>query len=201
MVRSALLVPVKRFTAAKRRLSTVLSATERAELARWLATSTIAAAGSLEPFVACDDDEVRTWADREGATVLWTPGLGLNGAVDESRRQLDEHGFEHVVIAHSDLPLARDLGEVVNPGSITLIPDHHLDGTNVMALPAGAAVRASYGARSFTRHRRRAEATGLAVEIREDDDLSYDVDTPADLGRAEFAEVLPRWAIPRADRH
>ena len=65
-------------------------------------------------FVACDDDEVAAWADAAGAEVLWSPGLGLNGAVDAGRATIAGKGFDHIVIAHSDLPLAADLAQLVD---------------------------------------------------------------------------------------
>ena len=137
----AVLVPVKRFAAAKGRLAGVLDAEQRATLARWLADRVIAAARPAPTFVACDDDDVASWADGAGAAVLWSPGLGLNGAVDSGRATLAGKGFEHVVIAHSDLPLAHRLADLATPGTITLVPDRHRDGTNVMALPVARAGR------------------------------------------------------------
>ena len=53
----------------------------RAALARSMAERVLAAAGSLPVTVACDDDEVAAWAAAAGASVAWTPGVGLNGAV------------------------------------------------------------------------------------------------------------------------
>ena len=47
------------------------------------------------------------WADEVGADVLWSPGLGLNGAVDAGRATVAGKGFDHLVIVHSDIPLAR----------------------------------------------------------------------------------------------
>ena len=82
---TAVLVPVKAFTAAKGRLSVILDRVARADLARWLAGRVVAAAGELPTFIACDDDEVAAWADEHGAEVLWSPGMGLNGAVDNGR--------------------------------------------------------------------------------------------------------------------
>ena len=41
-------------------------------------------------FVACEDEAVASWADAIGAEVLWTPGLGLNGAVEVE--QVDDLG-------------------------------------------------------------------------------------------------------------
>ena len=46
---------------------------------------------------------------RPAPSVLWSPGLGLNGAVDAGRATIAGKGFDHVVVAHSDLPLAHDL--------------------------------------------------------------------------------------------
>ena len=142
-------MPVKAFTAAKGRLSVVLDRFARADLARWLAGRVVAAAGELPTFVACDDDEVAAWADEHGAEVLWSPGLGLNGAVDAGRATIAGKGFDHVVIAHSDLPLAADLTELVVPGAITLVPDRRRDGTNVMAVPLDVELAAAYGGGSF----------------------------------------------------
>ena len=99
-------MPVKAFTAAKGRLSVILDRFARADLARWLAGRVVAAAGELPTFIACDDDEVAAWADEHGAEVLWSPGMGLNGAVDHGRATIAGKGFDHVIIAHSDLPLA-----------------------------------------------------------------------------------------------
>jgi 2-phospho-L-lactate guanylyltransferase len=192
-VEAALLVPVKRFSAAKGRLGAHLSPAERARLARWLGERVIQAAGSMPAFVACDDDQVAEWADGLGATVLWSPDLGLNGAVDQGRATIAGKGFDHVVIAHSDLPLASELGRTVRAGAITLVPDRHLDGTNVMALPTMAVLPASYGAGSFRRHQAAADASGLVVDVLYDPDLALDVDTRDDLVHPRIAAELPSW--------
>jgi 2-phospho-L-lactate/phosphoenolpyruvate guanylyltransferase len=186
-------MPVKAFTAAKGRLSTVLDRFARADLARWLAGRVVAAAGPLPTFIACDDDEVAAWADAHGAAVLWSPGLGLNGAVDAGRTTIAGKGFEHIVIAHSDLPLAEDLSALVVPGTITLVPDRRRDGTNVVAAPLAVDLPASYGGGSFARHFAAAVATGRRVEVRPDPRLSLDVDTPVDLAHPSLREHLPAW--------
>lgn len=192
-VDAAVLIPVKRFAAAKGRLAAVLGPGEREQLARWLAGRVVAAAGALPVFVACDDDEVAAWADGVGADVLWSPGLGLNGAVDAGRTTIAGKGAGHVVIAHSDLPLASDLGALVEPGAVTLVPDRHGDGTNVMALPVDVALAAAYGGGSFARHLARATASGVAVSVHHDPRLELDVDTPADLAHPLLQDVLPAW--------
>ena len=44
--------------------------------------------------------------------MLWSPGLGLNGAVDAGRAMIAGKGFDHLVVIHSDVPLAHDLAVV-----------------------------------------------------------------------------------------
>lgn len=188
-----MLIPVKRFTAAKGRLAGLLDVEQRAELARWLATRVAAAAGSLPVFVACDDDDVAGWADGVGAEVLWSPGMGLNGAVDAGRATIAGKGFEHLVIAHSDLPLAHDLDRLVQHGVVTLVPDGRRDGTNVLALPVDAPVPASYGGGSFRRHLDVAMAAQLAVQVVADPRLALDIDNPDDAAHPLARDILPAW--------
>lgn len=179
--RRALLVPVKSFAKAKLRLSGVLDRSGRADLARRLAARVLAAGGQSPPFVACDDPDVASWAEQHGAEVLWTPGLGLSGAVSEGVRRLGERGFAHVVVAHADLPLAADLGGFGRSGEVTLAPDRRLQGTNVASLPTGSGFRFAYGAGSFARHRLEAARIGLPCVVVHDWRLSFDVDLPDDL--------------------
>lgn len=193
-VNVAVLVPVKRFAAAKGRLVDVLEPEERARFARWMAGRVLDAVTGLPTFVACDDAEVREWAERRGATVVWGPGLGLNGAVDDGVQQIADRGFDHVVVTHADLPRAEPLARVADAGRIILVPDRRRDGTNVMAFPTATPIRAEYGAGSFDRHATQAAAyPGIEVEHRDDPDLSLDVDTPSDLGHPLIMEVLPEW--------
>lgn len=177
----ALIVPVKAFSRAKARLSPSLDPAARARLARDMASTVLQAAGTLTPYVVCDDDEVATWAVGQGAEVLWTPGLGLNGAIQDGVRQLAVTGVERVVIAHSDLPLAEDLSWVAATDGVTIVPDRRLDGSNVMSVPTDAGFRFQYGAGSFRSHRAETERLGLLLRIARDDALGWDVDVPGDL--------------------
>jgi 2-phospho-L-lactate guanylyltransferase len=194
-VDAAVLIPVKRFAHAKRRLGDVLDAGSRIRLARWLAGQVVRAAAPLPVFVACDDEDVAAWSDDAGANVLWSPGLGLNGAVDIGASTIAGKGFDHLVIAHSDLPLARHLSAVATAGTITLVPDRAGDGTNVLATPLAAPLRASYGPGSFAAHLESALATAdrYRVEVRRDPALAIDVDTPDDLLHPAVVQELPAW--------
>jgi 2-phospho-L-lactate/phosphoenolpyruvate guanylyltransferase len=185
----ALLVPVKAFRTAKLRLSPVLSAPQRAELARLLAAGVLASAGGLERNVVCDDEEVAEWAVTQGARVIWTPGLGLSGAVEAGIAVLATEGVALAVVAHSDLPNAGQLDRIGEPDRVTLIPDLREDGTNVAVVPSAAGFRFSYGPGSFGRHMAEASRIGLPCDVVRDSPFSADVDIPADLTHVGVADL------------
>lgn len=178
-----MLVPVKAFGQAKLRLEAVLSADERAELARRMASHVLLAAAPLHTAVVCDDPEVRAWAEAAGAEVVWCPGAGLNGAVTRGVAALADRGFTEVVVAHGDLPGARRFDHLTGTGGVTAVPDRRADGTNVLSVPAEAGFGFSYGAGSFRRHCDEARRLGLPLRVRHDLDLNWDVDLPEDLHR------------------
>lgn len=177
----AVLVPVKAFSLAKARLAGVLDRDGRASLARTMASAVLAAAGELPVTVACDDEEVADWARDAGADVAWTPGLGLNGAVAAGVDALAAGGVGRVIVAHADLPRARDLGAVAGDVGVVAVPDRHDDGTNVLVVPTDAGFRFAYGPGSFRRHADEAARLGLPLTVLRPPDLTWDVDVPADL--------------------
>ncbi len=177
----AVVVPVKSFELAKGRLARRLDADHRGRLARQLAAQVLAAAGDLERWVACDSDEVARWAREQGAGVLRHPRPGLNPAVTHAVAELGRRGVSRVIVAHGDLPLARDITWVGEFDGVTIVPDRRGDGTNVLAVPTGAGFTFAYGGQSASRHRAEAERLGLPLRVVADEALGWDIDTPDDL--------------------
>ncbi|MEA3184241.1 MAG: 2-phospho-L-lactate/phosphoenolpyruvate guanylyltransferase [Ilumatobacteraceae bacterium] len=188
-----MLVPVKAFGDAKARLAAVLGDADRERLARWMAARVLAAAGELPTYVACDSEEVASWASDHGAAILWHPGVGLNAAVNDSVAELRAAGVTDVIVAHGDLPRAHSLAGLTAHGTLTLVPDRHGDGTNVIAVPTALPFQFAYGPGSFRRHLAAAIAAGHSVRVRHDALLAADIDTPADLAHPLVQEVLPTW--------
>ncbi|CAN5690584.1 hypothetical protein BH20ACT1_BH20ACT1_06350 [soil metagenome] len=190
-MRAGVLVPVKAFSRAKLRLAPALDGPARAHLARSMAAHVVTAAAPLPVSVVCDDPEVAAWASTQGATVVWTPARGLDGAVADGVVRLAGLGFERVVVAHADLPLARSLADLAPGTGVTLVPDRRDDGTNVVVVPAAAGFRFAYGPGSFGRHRHQAQRLGLSLTVVRTPELAWDVDVPADL-------LLPHAPAPQA---
>ena len=182
----AVLVPVKAFRNAKGRLSEALSPQERIELSRSMAATVVHAAAPLPVWIVCDDDDVAAWAAEAGASVLWKPGRGLNGAVDEGVADLAELGVATVIVAHADLPHAQALAHLAQGDGVTLVPDRHDDGTNVAVVPATSGFVFAYGPGSFRRHVEEAARLGLPLRVVREPRLAWDVDRPDDL-------LAPDW--------
>lgn len=188
-----MLVPIKGFSAAKQRLEPALSADQRERLARWTAERVLAAGGEHPVYVVCDDEKVAAWAREHGATVLWEIDQGLNAAVDHAVRCVAAAGHDHVVVVHGDLPRPTRLDAFVSARTITLVPDRHADGTNLMSFPTANPVRSAYGPGSFRRHLATAMSIGTAVRVISDPLIALDIDQPGDLDHPLVKEVLPTW--------
>jgi 2-phospho-L-lactate/phosphoenolpyruvate guanylyltransferase len=182
----AVLVPVKAFRDAKGRLAEALTPGERAELSRSMATAVVRAAAPLPVWIVCDDDDVAEWAAAMGASVLWKPGRGLNGAVNEGVADLAGLGVRTVIVAHADLPHAQTLAHLADANGVTLVPDRHDDGTNVAAVPSTSGFVFAYGPASFGRHTEEAARLGLPLRVVREPRLAWDVDRPDDL-------LAPDW--------
>jgi 2-phospho-L-lactate guanylyltransferase len=181
--RAAVLIPIKSFDLAKGRLSEAIKPASRAELARTMAGTVIAAARFLPVWVICDDAAVAAFATDNRAGVIWRPSQGLNVAAQEGVRFLADQGYERVVIAHADLPLASDLTWIPEDGGngVTIVPDRRNDGSNVMCVPSNAGFQFASGPGSCSAHQAEATRLGLALRVVPDEQLGWDVDTPEDL--------------------
>ena len=181
--RIRVVIPVKAFHRAKVRLSGVLDPQLRAALARSMADHVLAVSAPFPVTIVCEDDEVATWAASRGAEVEWTPDLGLNGAVQEAVERLRVRGIERVVVAHADLPFARDLAALgrADPDEVLLVPDRRGTGTNVLSVPTVTRFVFSYGVDSFERHLAETTRRGLRARVVESEFLGWDVDEPDDL--------------------
>lgn len=194
---------MKSFAAAKVRLAAVLDDGGRRVFAERLATHVVSCAAPMRVAVVCDSPLVSEWATRHGAEAIFTPALGLNGAVAAGVERLRGLGADRVLIAHTDLPFARSFRVVLDAfdeaaaafGSdrvAVAVPDRHGDGTNVMCIPADAAMTFHYGPGSSALHRAAAESIGLRWVTLDVPELAWDVDTPRDL----FAPDAPGDASP-----
>lgn len=188
---SAVLVPVKAFARAKGRLGTSLSPTQRAALAQQMADRVVSTQGANPVFVCCDDDQVASWARAAGAEIVWCPGTDLNGAVGAGFAQLRTAGFRDAIVTHSDLPLISPLAWLGGWCGVTIVPDRHRTGTNVMVVPTTVPFTFAYGSGSFSDHVAEAIRHQCGLRIVHDSTLGWDVDHPDDLLLPDGSSLAP----------
>ena len=157
-----------------------------------MAEQVVAAAGTLPVTVVCDDLAVVEWAEDLGVDVAWTPGLGLDGAVEAGVDAVARAGAApgdrrprrpaagarpgRAAPARATRSCSCPTGTTTAPTSPSCRP------------PAG--FRFAYGPGSFARHGAEAERLGLAAPVVRDPRLGWDVDLPADLDLPTDAELL-----------
>lgn len=175
------LVPLKRFDAAKSRLRSALSDDEVSELTIRLARGVLEAARPLPTVVVCDDETVADFARTCGVDVFRSQTHSLNGSVSDAYHHIE--GYDQFIIVHGDLSRPQGLGNFEPARGVTIITDYHLTGTNVLALPAGLDFHFSYGTDSAQAHKQEALRLGVTLQVVTDSPWRFDVDEPEDLSR------------------
>jgi 2-phospho-L-lactate guanylyltransferase len=191
---AGVVVPLRSFALGKARLADALDDDARRALSRTMAERVVAAAGSRPTVIVSSAPDVIAWARALGLDCVEDPG-SLDGAARRGREWVRAQGLARVVVMHADLPRAVTLDGVADDGDrprAVVVPDHHDDGTPVLAVPAAAEFTFAYGPGSCARHVAEAERRGLEVRVVRDRALGFDVDDAADLAAlAETPEARP----------
>lgn len=188
----ALIIAVKRLTAAKTRLAPVFSARTRETVVLAMLVDTVTAAGRVGSVgsitVITPDEAAAAAVAKLGARVLADPtpqghSDPLNHAIATAERSVAE-SFSNVIALQGDLPAlqTQELADAIAAARQyrrSFVADRL--GTGTAALCAfGAALQPQFGSDSAARHRHSGaiELTGPWPGLR------CDVDTPADLAAA-----------------
>jgi 2-phospho-L-lactate guanylyltransferase len=191
-VRTAAILPVKRFALAKQRLSSSALAAVRLELARAMVLDVLRAlalvAAIERTIVITDEPEIAAAARRHGATVLAdTAAAGQSAAVALGIERARADGFERVLCVPGDCPVL-DPGDVQgllltepHRPEVVIVPDRHGAGTNGLLLAPPDVIDPSFGPDSCERHRSLANACGARCRLEHPPSLLLDIDTGEDL--------------------
>jgi 2-phospho-L-lactate guanylyltransferase len=180
---AAVVVPIRSFGVAKQRLSPVSDPAARRALMQDLASTALDACAPYPTAVVTSDLDVFDFVADRGVTLIDDPG-SLDGAARRGQAWARDIDVDRVVVMHADLPFARDLHRLVEPGRAriaALVPDQRRDGTPLLSIPVDVTFAFAYGPGSFARHCLHAEAAGLAIDVVDDPNLGFDVDLPEDL--------------------
>ncbi len=207
-MRTAAILPVKRFAQAKQRLGVSVADPLRLELARAMVgdvLAALAATPSIElRIVVTDELSVADEARTQGAIVLAdTAQSGQSAAVALGIQRAISDGIERVLCIPGDCPtldpvelmallgasLEEEAGLLntprrMEPGETTevvIVPDRHGTGTNGLLLTPPDVIPPSFGPDSCERHTALAVAAGVPSRIERPASLLLDIDTGEDL--------------------
>ena len=208
-MRTAVVLPVKRFAGAKQRLGEAVGGDERRELAEAMVGDVLDALGRVEGIaevvVVTAEPSAAQAAGRAGAIVVDDPvEAGQSAAAELGVDAVGERGAQRVLLVPGDCP-ALDPAEVdgllarpaLEAPSVTIVPDRHGQGTNALLLAPPGAMAPAFGPGSLARHAAQARAVGAQVRIVQAASLELDVDTPGDLAALRDALTRRPGAAPR----
>jgi 2-phospho-L-lactate guanylyltransferase len=193
VMRTAAILPVKRFAQAKQRLGASVADPLRLNLARAMVGDVLAALTETPSvaltIVVTDQLSVADSAHELGAIVIVdTAQRGQSAAVALGIERALAEGMERVLCVPGDCPTLDpvELEELLNAPArdepeVVIVPDRHGAGTNGLLLAPPDAIPPSFGPDSCERHRSLARAAGVACRIERPASLLLDIDTGEDL--------------------
>ena len=200
-MRTAAILPVKRFSLAKQRLGASVAAQLRERLARAMLSDVLDALSRVPAIertilVTCERSLALQTRARGVLLLEDEAEAGQSEAVTLGVRRAIAEGFERVLCIPGDCP-ALDPGELelllssdrgkpaAAHGSATaevvIVPDRHGSGTNGLLLSPPDAITPSFGPDSARRHLALARAAGVRYRLERVPSLLLDIDTGADL--------------------
>jgi 2-phospho-L-lactate guanylyltransferase len=215
-MRTAAILPVKRFSLAKQRLGASVADTLRLELAQAMVSDVLLALAETRcneiTIVVTREETVAQAAGELGALVLDDAAeAGQSAAAELGAQHAMASGIERVLCVPGDCPaldpleldalLRAPCGEDergVSEPQVVIVPDRHGTGTNGLLLSPPDVIRPSFGPESFERHRALALAAGVACRVERPASLLLDIDTGADLAALRSLPVGERPGGRRA---
>ncbi len=214
-MRTAAILPVKRFARAKQRLGASVADPLRRELAGAMVADVLLAlaqTGAIERTIIVTREQAVAHAARaQGAIVLDDEAeAGQSAAASLGVRRALEEGIERILCVPGDCPaldpaelhalLSAHAHSYRGERAVVIVPDRHGTGTNGLLLTPPDAIAPSFGPGSCERHRALALAADVDCSVERVPSLLLDVDTGADLDalRAQLAGHRDRALHTRA---
>lgn len=195
-MRTAAILPVKRFPLAKQRLGESVAESLRADLARAMVGDVLS---SLRECPAIDATIVVTCEPSVAAAARYIDAVLVEDTAEEGQSAAASlglayalrEGFERALCVPGDCPMLdpHELVELlvtdtpqenVDP-EVVIVPDRHGKGTNGLLLSPPDALSPSFGPDSRTRHERLATESDVKWRIAQPASLLLDIDTGEDL--------------------
>ena len=187
---SDILIPIKKLSCAKRRLSGAFSVPERSGLVLAMLEDLLAVATTCDSghvWVIASDEAVFDLARGFGCRPIREKWVrGYNAAVALGLSAVD--GTGGVAIIPGDVPLVTpsEIAALTEPAkthtpTVRLVASRDGTGTNGLFLSSKLLLPPAFGSNSFARYRAASRSAGIAPAHLDAPGLAHDIDTPEDL--------------------
>jgi 2-phospho-L-lactate/phosphoenolpyruvate guanylyltransferase len=205
-VRTAAILPVKRFEAAKQRLGERLGAATRATLAAAMFADVLTElrrAAALDTVIVVSGEHmVQKLTVEAGATLIDDASdKGQSHAALTGLARAAATGHDRALLVPGDCPLVdpAELDELVTTHreEVVIVPDRHGAGTNALVLDPAGQFQPRFGPGSRARHVEQARHKGLHHVVVTVPSLDLDIDTGDDLAQLVAALEGAHGRAPR----
>jgi len=189
-VRTAAVLPVKRFALAKQRLGETVEDPFRRALAEAMVSDVldalVATDGLHEIVVVTNEASVADAAAAHGARIVPDEReAGQSPAAAQGIERAVVDGAQRVLLVPGDCPALdpRELETLLasHAYAVVIVPDRHDRGTNALLLAPPDVIEPSFGEDSRRRHEALAAAAGASARLERPASLLLDIDTGEDL--------------------
>ena len=185
------IIPVKKFSHSKNRLSSVFTSEEKKELVRCMlfdVCDVLIKSSYLNGIaIVTSENEILQYENYDEIIHLKeSHNSGVNDAVEIGNEYFMKEGFDATIVVPGDIPLIDNqvldkLFEQVDNNQVIITPSRREDGTNLLFRNPPDIIQTSYDSNSYFTHLRMIEDNNLQYSIYLEDAIRLDLDEPEDI--------------------
>lgn len=188
----AAVIPMKSLHSAKSRLSNILTAQQRKNLAMYLLDATIKEIKKSciisEIIIVSNDKAVKNYSCLNNIKYIKDSEEGVNKAVILADNYCIDNGINANIVIPHDLPFisAKEIDEICTMSNkyhkcIIICPSKRFDGTNILFRKPPDVIKTYYDDNSYMNHLKEAYKFKIPIESLDIVKLRFDLDTKEDL--------------------
>jgi 2-phospho-L-lactate guanylyltransferase len=194
----AAVIPMKSLHSAKSRLSNILTAKQRKNLAMYLLDATIKELKKSnfisEIVIVSSDEAVKHYSCLNHIKFIKDSEEGVNKAILLADKYCIDNGINANIVIPQDLPFisAKEIDKICTISNkyhkcIIICPSKRFDGTNILFRKPPDVIKTHYDDNSYMNHLKEASKFKIPIESLDIVKLRFDLDTEDDL-----LELFPR---------
>ena len=188
----AAVIPMKSLHSAKSRLSNILTAKQRKNLAMYLLDATIKelkkSSFISEIVIVSNDEAVKNYSCINSLKFIKDSNEGVNKAVNLADKYCIDNTINANIVIPQDLPFisVKEIDKICKISNkyqkcIIICPSKRFDGTNILFRKPPGVIKTHYDDNSYMNHLKEAFKFKIPIECLDIVKLRFDLDTKEDL--------------------